>query len=196
MKKTMLALVALASLSSCGVNLSYEQMSDDEKAMFVAVEDLNRLGLGYAIDSKKADCTGTSVNIPFTKIAVYRSYKYLISGDDAGSPGRSVFISNSIDYTIGFRTGISEFIADKSVEFVLKQSGIVMKELSGFKKFTPDYRFYLLSRDGSPVGNYVRYTAGSTACSVLMTSVYFDSPQSWDSFYQQKYDQIVRLTNN
>lgn len=186
MKKTLLLILLTASLPSCSIQTSYGALSQAEKDMLLTVEDLNGLGLGYRTDSSKAKCSAVTLAIPHFKIPLSRTCEYELNYENASVPGQNLFLSNSITKTPGPNLGIRGFVYRKAVESILGFSGISMREPSGFRKLCPGYRFFILEKDGSPIGNYICFTAGGADCTVMLSAVYFSDPALWEPLCERK----------
>lgn len=195
MKKALLLILLTASLPSCSTQTSYGALTQAEKDMLLTVEDLNAMGLGYQTDSSKAKCSAVTITIPGTGIALSKSYDYELRLMNPLLPEQNLFLSNTITKTPGPNFGIRSYFYRKTVEFAFSFSGITMRELSGVRKLSPDYRFFILEKDGSPVGNFISFTAGEATCSVMLSAVYFSDPAQWETVYEPKFRAISSHMN-
>lgn len=68
----------------------------------------------------------------------------------------------------------------------LKLEGIVREEKTGFYKYGEESQFFVLKKDGIPVGNYFSLREGTKTYSILLAGMYFEDPAEWKELVEAK----------
>ena len=68
----------------------------------------------------------------------------------------------------------------------LKLEGIVQEEKPGFYKYGDSSDFFVLKKDGTPVGNYFSVRDGKKTYSILLAGMYIEDPAIWKELVEAK----------
>ena len=68
----------------------------------------------------------------------------------------------------------------------LKLHGIVQEEKSDFYKYGDASSFFILKKDGKPVGNYFSMREGTKTYTILLAGMYIDDPEVWKELVEPK----------
>ncbi len=68
----------------------------------------------------------------------------------------------------------------------LKLEGMVQEEKPGFYSYGESSSFFVLKKDGVPVGNYFTVREGTKTYSILLAGMYFDDPSVWKKLVEPK----------
>lgn len=68
----------------------------------------------------------------------------------------------------------------------LKLHGIVQEEKSDFYKYGDASSFFILKKDGKPVGNYFSMREGTKTYTILLAGLYIDDPEVWKELVEPK----------
>jgi hypothetical protein len=74
--------------------------------------------------------------------------------------------------------------------YTLKAKGIHEEEVPNFYLYGDSSSFYLLKRDGKPIGNYFSVREGAKTYTVLLSGMYFDDRDSWREMIEPKLKQF------
>lgn len=194
MKKIIFSAVFLAAFTSCSYSNKFSDFSEKEKAMLVTVEDLNRLGFDYSLSSSAAKCTKYQIKLPVINHYVANQFEYLLDNSQSPDTSQVIYMQNYIAKSGDLSAKTSNYLMKQTLGSGIEDSGITVTELSGFKKFTPDYKICLLSK-GAPAGNIVTFTHKGIQFFFVMAGAYIDDPKVWDPFFEKKFNGIVSIMN-
>ncbi|HSE34014.1 MAG TPA: hypothetical protein VLA93_20745 [Pyrinomonadaceae bacterium] len=68
----------------------------------------------------------------------------------------------------------------------LKFQGIVQEEKPGFYKYGDSSDFFVLKKDGTPIGNYFSVREGTKTYSILLAGMYIEDPDVWKELVEAK----------
>ena len=68
----------------------------------------------------------------------------------------------------------------------LKAEGITEEEIPNFYRYGDSSSFYLLKKEGNPVGNYFTVREGAKTYSIIISGFYFDDPEVWKEIMEPK----------
>lgn len=68
----------------------------------------------------------------------------------------------------------------------LKSSGITKREVKDFYKYGDSSTFYVLEKDGHPIGNAFTVRHGKRVYMLLLSGMYFDDAASWKELIEEK----------
>jgi hypothetical protein len=68
----------------------------------------------------------------------------------------------------------------------LKAKGIQEEEIPNFYGYGDSSSFYVLKKEGKPIGNYFTVREGSKTYTVILSGMYFDDPQVWKEIMEPK----------
>ena len=70
----------------------------------------------------------------------------------------------------------------------LKTNGITKREVKDFYKYGDSSTFYVLEKDGHPVGNAFTVRHGKRVYMLLLSGMYFDDAVSWKELIEEKLE--------
>jgi hypothetical protein len=73
----------------------------------------------------------------------------------------------------------------------LKAQGIQEEEIPNFYDYGDSSSFYLLKKEGKPIGNYFTVREGVKTYSVILLRMSFDDPQVWKKIMEPKLKQFT-----
>ena len=73
----------------------------------------------------------------------------------------------------------------------LKLQGVVQEERTNFYRYGDTSSFFVLKKDGSPVGNYFTVRQGAKTYSLMVAGVYFDDPELWKELVEPKLQRFT-----
>lgn len=76
----------------------------------------------------------------------------------------------------------------------LRVAGIKSREIEGFYKYGDSSTFYVLEKDGTPVGNVFSARDGKKIYLVVLTGMYFDDPAEWRALVEEKLRKFSAYT--
>jgi hypothetical protein len=68
----------------------------------------------------------------------------------------------------------------------LKIEGIVREEKPGFYTYGESSAFFVLKKDGTPIGNYFSVREGKKTYSILLAGMYIEDPAIWKELVEPK----------
>jgi hypothetical protein len=68
----------------------------------------------------------------------------------------------------------------------LKLKGVVQEERKDFYRYGDASSFFVLKKDGLPIGNYFTVREGTKTYSLVVAGVYFDDPELWKELVESK----------
>ena len=68
----------------------------------------------------------------------------------------------------------------------LKFQGIVQEEKPGFYNYGDSSDFFVLKKNGVPVGNYFSVREGTKTYSILLAGMYIEDPEIWKELVEAK----------
>lgn len=74
--------------------------------------------------------------------------------------------------------------------YSLKAQGIEEEEIPDFYRYGDSSSFYVLKKEGKPIGNYFTVREGAKTYSVIISGRYFDDPQVWKEIMEPKLKQF------
>jgi hypothetical protein len=74
--------------------------------------------------------------------------------------------------------------------YSLKAKGIEEEEIANFYRYGDSSSFYLLKKEGKPIGNYFTVREGSKTYTVILSGMYLDDPQVWKEIMEPKLKQF------
>jgi len=74
--------------------------------------------------------------------------------------------------------------------YTLKAKGIEDEEIPNFYSYGDASYFYLLKKEGKPIGNYFTVREGSKTYTVVLSGMYFDDPEVWKEIMEPKLKQF------
>lgn len=176
----MIIILLVQSLSACGRSLSVDEA---DKAVFLRVQDLVRYGY------------------KFKDIEVHESFK------------KQKMLNGATELAYEFKTpegeqqplyiNIRATVASKQIDASFKQGaetsglyyglmkgGMKQQELKDFYHYGDASSFYLLTKEGNPVGNYFTMRQGKKTYLLIVFGLYFDDPQLWKDLIEPKLTQF------
>lgn len=72
----------------------------------------------------------------------------------------------------------------------LKANGINEEEIPNFYRYGDASSFYVLKKDGVPIGNYFTVREGSKTYSMVISGMYFSDPELWKEIIEPKLKQF------
>ena len=96
-----------------------------------------------------------------------------------------------LNVTITFEKNTSDARVSQGAEKVgmkygLKAAGIEARELKDFYRFGDTSEFYLLEKDGNPVGNLFFARQGKRIYTLVMSGMYFNDAATWKDLIEEK----------
>jgi len=70
--------------------------------------------------------------------------------------------------------------------YSLKAKGIEEQEVKDFYRYGDSSSFYILKKEGEPVGNYFTVREGDKLYSLILSGMYFDDPKVWKEIIEPK----------
>jgi hypothetical protein len=184
MRAVALACFALC-LASCERALPVEE---GEKAMLLRAADLVPFGYGLA-DTRKFET--------FTKTRYFDgtndiTYEHETPDSEEDHP---LYLNVTVSFERKAADAIVSRGAEKlAIKYSLKANGIEMRELPDFYPFGDASEFFLLEKDGTPVGSYFVVRQGARAYVVMMTGMYFDDAGEWKNLIAEKLEKFSTYT--
>jgi len=68
----------------------------------------------------------------------------------------------------------------------LKSSGITQREIKDFYKYGDSSSFYVLEKNGKPIGNLYSMRDGKRIYTLVMSGYYFEEPATWKELVEEK----------
>jgi hypothetical protein len=177
-----LAVAAFAlSVASCERGLP---VGEGEKAMLLRAADLVPFGYGLADTQKFETFTKTRYFDGSSDI----TYEHETPDSEEDHP-------LYMNVTVTFERKASDAIVSRGAEkmairYSLKANDIELRELPDFYPFGDASEFFLLEKDGAPVGSYFVVRQGARAYTVMMTGMYFDDADEWKKLIAKKLDKF------
>jgi len=75
---------------------------------------------------------------------------------------------------------------DVGLKFGLKANGVEQREIENFYQYGDKSTFYLLEKDGHPIGNLFTVREGKRVLVLLISGMYFDDQASWRELVGEK----------
>jgi hypothetical protein len=75
--------------------------------------------------------------------------------------------------------------------FGMKLEGIHAEERKNFFRYGDHSAFFVLVKDGQPIGNYFSTRFGVRVYSILVAGVYFDDPAAWSALVTPKLEKFA-----
>ena len=96
-----------------------------------------------------------------------------------------------VNVTITFEKNTSDAWVSQGAEKVgmkygLKAAGIEAREIKDFYKFGDTSEFYLLEKDGNPIGNMFFARQGKRIYTLVMSGMYFNDAATWKELIEGK----------
>lgn len=70
--------------------------------------------------------------------------------------------------------------------YSLKAKGIEEQEVKDFYRYGDSSSFFLLKKEGKPIGNYFTVREGNKVYSLILSGMYFDDPKVWKEIIEPK----------
>ena len=77
------------------------------------------------------------------------------------------------------------------IGFGMKLEGIRAEERQNFFRYGDNSAFFVLVKDGQPIGNYFSTRFGVRVYSILVAGVYFDDPAAWSALVTPKLEKFA-----
>jgi hypothetical protein len=77
-----------------------------------------------------------------------------------------------------------------AVFYTLKAKGIEEEEIPNFYSYGDSSSFYVLKKEGKPIGNYFTVREGSKTYTVILSGMYFKDPAVWKEIMEPKLKQF------
>lgn len=164
------AVLGLAGLAGCQRGLPVEEA---ERQMLLRAADL--VEYGYGLEDVA----------PFEKFDKTRyfdgsseiTYEFNTPESESDHP-------LYVNVTLTFERKTSDAMVSHGTEktalkYGLKIGGIEAREVEKFHEFGDSSTFYILEKDGKPVGNLFSARQGAKVYSLVMSGMYFDDADTW-----------------
>jgi hypothetical protein len=76
-----------------------------------------------------------------------------------------------------------------TIKLAFKASGIE-REIETFYPRGDASEFHVLEKDGKPIGSHFITRTGKSVCRILMSGMYFDDAEQWESLVKEKMDRF------
>ncbi len=165
-----LTAVGLALLGGCQRGLPVEE---GEKLMLLRASDL--VEYGYGLEDVA----------PFEKFDKTRFFDGSSEITyEFQTPDSERDHSLYVNVTLTFERKTSDAMVSHGTEktalkYGLKLGGIEAREIEKFHEFGDSSEFYVLEKDGNPVGNLFSARQGTKVYSLVMSGMYFEDPDAW-----------------
>lgn len=181
----LLLLTVLVSVSLCIQGCERKQtVQESDKTLFLRAQDLVDYGHGFAAIEKYES---------FSKAKAFDgSYdlEYEFKTPDAEQKDR-LFLYVLV--SVGKKKSdaqISQGGEKIALLYTLKAKGIEEEEIPNFYRYADSSSFYLLKKEGKPIGNYFTVREGTKTYTVIISGMYFDDPQMWREIMEPKLKQF------
>ena len=185
MTTRLLLLTFLVSVSLCIQGCERKlNVQESDKTLFLRAKDLVDYGYGFPAIEKYES---------FSKAkAIDGSYdvEYEFETPDAEKQDR-LFLYVLI--SVGKKKSdakISQGGEKIALLYTLKAKGIEEEEIPNFYHYGDSSSFYLLKKEGKPIGNYFTVREASKTYTVILSGMYFDDPQVWKEIMEPKLKQF------
>lgn len=174
-----LCLLALA----CTRTLPVEEQ---EKAMLLRAGDLVRYGYGLAATEKYES---------FTKTRLFDgSYEIEYEFETPESETENalyLYVQVTVERQAS-NTLLTQGAERLGVRYGLRKGGVKEREIKDFYRYGDASAFYILEKDGEPIGNLFTVREGGKLYTLLLSGFYFDDPQVWGKVLGPKLSQFSR----
>jgi hypothetical protein len=76
----------------------------------------------------------------------------------------------------------------------LRIAGIKSREIENFYKYGDSSTFYMLEKEGKPVGNMFSVRHGKKVYLIILSGMYFDDPAEWRELVEEKLQKFSAYT--
>jgi hypothetical protein len=169
--------VCLASLSGCERGLPVEAA---EKEMVLRAGDLVEYGYGMEQTEQFEKFAKTRFFDGSSEI----TYEFETPDSEEEHP-----LYLNVTMTFEKKTSdarLSQGAEKVGMKYGLKAAGIEAREIKGFYKFGDTSEFYLLEKDGNPVGNMFFARQGKRIYTLVVSGMYFDDAATWKELIEEK----------
>jgi hypothetical protein len=169
--------VCLASLSGCERGLPVEAA---EKEMVLRAGDLVEYGYGMEQTEQFEKFAKTRFIDGSSEI----TYEFETPDSEEEHP-----LYLNVTMTFEKKTSdawLSQGAEKVGMKYGLKAAGIEAREIKGFYKFGDTSEFYLLEKDGNPVGNMFFARQGKRIYTLVVSGMYFDDAATWKERIEEK----------
>jgi hypothetical protein len=176
------AALVLFGVAACG----FEQpVAETDKALFLRVADLARVGVRYP-DSAAHEKFSKTKHLG----GVYElSYQFQTPESEERRP---LFIYASVSVQTKATDAMMTEGAEKIGLLIgLKREGVEERDVAGAQRYGDSSRFALLVRDDKPIGNLFTMREGRKTYLLVISGVYFEDPELWKKLIGPKLEQLA-----
>lgn len=195
MKKVFaLAVVILSINVSCSISSSYDELTKEEKKIFVRVEDLRQFGSLIPSTSMDAKISKMKVLNGITLLGGLVDYEYEFEYYDE-KKNLTLYIYNSIRKLNFISAAGMSYYGDLLDRFDFRKKGVTLKELPVFYKPCKKSSSSVILYENSPVGNLIRFNDGTIVYTLIISGFYFDDAKVWNNFFKSKVESMHAVFN-
>ena len=182
----LLALAAAAAvllLSAC----TTEPVAERDKELFLRASDF----VEYGVELRDVARFESFKKTRYFDGSFDLEYTYEVPEEAAAQQADPLYLMVTVTVEKNQRDAAISHGAEKvGLGLGLRIEGLKMEEKKEFFRYGDESAFYVLTKDGNPVGNYFVTRAGTKLYSVLIAGVYFDDPQTWAGLVSPKLEKF------
>ena len=171
-------LIALAVCAAAGCRQM--AVSEAERALVLRAEDFAPFGVEVA------------------DAAAHEKFEKTVYFDGAADidyeydpPGGEMYLSVTVTFEKDEgQARFSKGLENTGLKIGAGLGGLKMEEQKEFFRYGDDSSFYVLTKDGRPVGNYFVTRVGAKVYSAAVVGVYFSDPEEWAALVTPKLQQF------
>lgn len=186
-RRHLLPAVPLA-LAVCAAACMRAAVSDAERDLLLRARDLAAYGF---------ELPGVSRYERFDKtVYIDGSYDldYECEVPEDAAPDNPVYMKVTVTFEKSAQDArVAQGIEDFSINAGMGLDGLKLEERKDFFRYGDASSFYVLTREGAPVGNYFVAREGAKVYSVVIAGVYFDDPEQWAELLTPKLEKFSAL---
>jgi hypothetical protein len=187
-RMALLALFALALIpGSCNPRVAYERLSDEEKNLFVTVEDLGGFGAVSGKTSADAEVRKQDILGSSPLPCGYLGYEYEFE-QETSADADFIYIWCMIQKINRCPAVNLSRYHDLGVNLGLKQSKRELVDLPRFYKYNEQSSSSLVLEDGQPIGNLIRVRDDNFQYLLIVYGIYFEDEDEWNPFFREKIE--------
>jgi hypothetical protein len=180
-----------ASLACCALAAGCESnlpVDAADKAILLRAADLVPYGYGM-VDLEKYET--------FTKTRYFDGSREIQYEFETPESEQEHVLYMNVTVTIEQKQSdawISQGAEGVGMKYGLKAGGIEQKEIKDFYKYGDASSFYVLEKDGRPIGNLFTVRDGKRLYTLVMSGLYFDDAATWKELIEEKLRKFSAYT--